>query len=136
MCFIQKSVPPPPLRRHTFFWKLNIWNVYGLYGLNSTLMLPVHELHLLDTLIIIRTVMNTIIICNGARSIVHNVHITSAERRRTLIFEQARFIREISILYLENLSLYRRSLTKCFASCFKTTFRMVRGYDGLILCYT
>jgi len=45
----------------------------------------VHELHQFDAVIIIRIVMNTIIICNVARTVVHNVHITSAERIRTLL---------------------------------------------------
>ena len=44
-----------------------------------------HELHQFDAVIIIRIVMNTIIICNVARTVVHNVHITSAERIRTLL---------------------------------------------------
>jgi hypothetical protein len=44
----------------------------------------VYELHQFDTVIIIRMVMNTKIICNVARTVVHNVNITSVERIRTL----------------------------------------------------
>lgn len=76
MCFINKSAPPPLLRKqYYFFWKLDIWK---LYGLNSTLILPVCKLHQSDIVTIIRIVMNTIIICNIARTLVHNVQSTSA----------------------------------------------------------
>ena len=79
-------------------------------------MLPRYELYQLDSLIIIRTMTNTIIL----KSAVRNAHITSAARITALFFfEQACFTREISILCLENLKFVSQVSDKVFCLLFQ-----------------